>query len=87
MSFGLLLGATSAAQADEKIGLVLSGGGARGLAHIGVIKALEELGISVHAIAGTSMGGIVGALYASGKTSAEIEYIAQNLNWAEAFAD
>ena len=49
-----------------KIGLVLSGGAARGLAHVGVLKALEEQGIHVDAIAGTSMGAVIGGLYASG---------------------
>ena len=56
--------------ARPRIGLVLSGGGARGLAHVGVLQALEELHIPVDAIAGTSMGAVVGGLYASGKTPA-----------------
>jgi len=56
----------------KKIGYVLSGGGARGLAHLGVIKLLEEIGIKPHAIAGTSAGAIAGALYASGKSPEEI---------------
>ena len=46
---------------NKKIGLVLGGGGARGLAHIGVLKFLEEKGIEVHCVAGTSMGALVGA--------------------------
>ncbi|XOV87135.1 MAG: patatin-like phospholipase family protein [Pseudomonadota bacterium] len=71
----------------ERIGLVLSGGGARGLAHIGVIRALEEQNIKVHAIAGTSMGAIVGALYASGKTVDELEEIARTMDWSQAFSD
>jgi NTE family protein len=54
------------AQTDKKIGLVLSGGGALGYAHVGVIQALEEHGISPQYIAGTSMGAIVGVLYADG---------------------
>jgi len=49
-----------------RIGLVLSGGGARGLAHVGVLKALERAHVRIDAIAGTSMGAIVGGLYASG---------------------
>ncbi|MDE6770805.1 MAG: patatin-like phospholipase family protein, partial [Muribaculaceae bacterium] len=52
--------------AQEKIGLVLSGGGAKGIAHVGVIKALEENGIPVNYVAGTSMGAIVGSLYSCG---------------------
>ncbi len=57
------------------IGLVLSGGGAKGLAHIGVIRALEENGIPIDYITGTSMGAIIGALYASGYSPDEMEFI------------
>jgi len=60
----------------QKVGLVFSGGGAKGLAHIGVLKALEENSISIDYIVGTSMGGIVAGMYASGYTAAEIETIA-----------
>ncbi len=60
----------------QKVGLVFSGGGAKGLAHIGVLKALEENNIPVDFITGTSMGGVVGSLYAAGYTPAEIEYLA-----------
>jgi len=56
----------------KKLGIVLSGGGARGLAHVGVLKALEENGISPDVVAGSSMGAIIGALYASGKSFAEM---------------
>ncbi len=62
-----------------KIGLALGGGGARGFGHIGALKAFEELGIKFDYIAGTSAGSIVGALYAFGKSPAEIEKIAQNI--------
>ncbi|MFA8300704.1 MAG: patatin-like phospholipase family protein [Hyphomicrobiales bacterium] len=55
-----------------KIGLVLSGGGARGIAHIGVIKALEDLGISPDIVSGTSIGSLVGALYANGESPEEM---------------
>ena len=61
---------------QTKIGLVLSGGGARGLAHIGVLKILEKEGISFDFIAGTSMGAILGAAFVSGKRIEEIEEIA-----------
>ena len=54
------------AASAQKVGLVLSGGGAKGMAHLGVIKALEENGIPIDYITGTSMGAIVGGLYASG---------------------
>lgn len=60
----------------QKVGLVFSGGGAKGLAHIGVLKALEENNIPIDYIVGTSMGGIVGGMYASGYSPAEIEQIA-----------
>ena len=56
----------AAEKPQPKIGLVLSGGAARGLAHVGVLKALEEQGIHIDAIAGTSMGAVIGGLYASG---------------------
>ncbi len=58
-----------------KIGLVLSGGGAKGFAHIGVLKVLEENGIKVDYITGTSMGAVVGALYSVGYSPEEIEKI------------
>ena len=60
----------------QKVGLVLSGGGAKGLAHIGTLKALEENNIPIDYIAGTSMGGIVGAMYSAGYTPEQIEKIA-----------
>jgi NTE family protein len=71
----LILAAIFPAHA-QKVGLVLSGGGAKGLAHIGTLKALEENHIPVDYITGTSMGGVVGAMYAAGYTPAEMERIA-----------
>lgn len=65
----------------KKIGLVLSGGGARGFAHIGVLKVLEANRIPVDYIGGASMGGLVGAMYALGKTPAEIEELVGSLDW------
>jgi NTE family protein len=70
-----------------RICLVLSGGGARGIAHVGVLKVLEELKVPIDCIAGTSMGAVVGGLYASGLTADEIEKIVRSLDWAEAFRD
>ena len=70
-----------------KIGLVLSGGGARGITHIGVIKVLEEMNIPVDYIAATSMGSIVGGLYAIDKTPAEMEKIVTSISWASMFSD
>ena len=63
------------AQKDLKVGLVLSGGGAKGLAHIGALKVIEESGIRVDYIGGTSMGAIVGALYASGYSANQLDSI------------
>ena len=70
-----------------RIGLVLSGGGARGAAHVGVLKVLEELHIPIDAIAGTSMGAVVGGLYASGMSAAEIERQFASVDWNAAFRD
>jgi NTE family protein len=69
----------------RQIGLALSGGGALGLAEIGVIQWLEENHIPVDRIAGTSMGSIVGAMYASGMSPSEIQQFAEKINWDEAF--
>jgi len=80
-------GVETADSGRPKIGLVLAGGGARGLAHIGVIRYLEERDIRIDAVAGTSMGGVIGALYASGLKADQIEKIALNLDWARAFND
>ncbi len=70
-----------------KIGLVLSGGGAKGLAHIGVLKVLEESGLKVDYITGVSMGSIVGALYSIGYSATEIENISNSLKWNELLYD
>jgi NTE family protein len=66
---------------------VLSGGGARGMAHIGVLKVLEEVGLRPDYIAGTSAGAIMGGLYALGYTAAEIEQVMQAQNWQELLQD
>ena len=64
-----------------KVGLVLSGGGAKGAAHIGVLKYIEEAGIPIDYIAGTSMGSIVGGMYALGYSSDEILDIISHVDW------
>lgn len=66
-----------------KVGLVLSGGSAHGLAHIGVIQLLEELDIPVDYITGTSMGAIIGALNAMGQTSDEIRHLSDRMKWMD----
>jgi NTE family protein len=70
-----------------RIGLVLSGGGARGMAHIGVLRRLEELRVPIDAIAGTSMGAVIGGLYASGLDAREIEAVMTSVNWQDAVRD
>lgn len=82
----LLVTTTSVAE-RPRIGLVLGGGGARGAAHIGVLKELERHRIPIDAIAGTSMGAVVGGLYASGKSPAELEAIVASLDWVDALSD
>lgn len=78
----------STAQAHRpKIGLALSGGGARGAAHVGVLRVLEELRIPVDYIAGTSMGSIIAGLYASGMTPDEIEQALKTMDWEHIFND
>ncbi len=84
MSYGKL-------QADEKnnitrLGLTLSGGGARGLAHIGVLHIIDSLDIRPDYITGTSMGAIVGGMYAAGYSASEIEEIALELDWESMFS-
>ncbi len=70
-----------------RVGLVLGGGGARGAAHIGVLKELERLRIPIDAIAGTSMGAIVGGLYATGVNAEELETLVSSLDWTAALSD
>jgi NTE family protein len=70
-----------------RIGLVLGGGGARGFAHIGVLQVMEENRIPVHLVSGTSMGAVVGSLYAQGKSAAEITAIAEEIPWTTIFND
>lgn len=70
-----------------KIGLVLSGGGAKGLAHIGTLKVIDSLGIKIDHIAGTSMGAIVGSLYASGYTGKQLDSIFETINFDQIISD
>jgi NTE family protein len=80
---------TNAAVAERprpRVALALSGGGARGIAHIGALRALEEAGIPVDAIAANSMGAVVGGVYATGRTSAELEEVVRSLDWASLFS-
>ena len=72
---------------SPRIGLALSGGGARGIAHIGVLKVLEELRVPVHCVTGTSMGSIVGGAYASGRQPADLERVVLATDWDMIFTD
>ncbi|MBZ9787108.1 patatin-like phospholipase family protein [Psychroflexus sp. CAK57W] len=72
---------------DIKVGLVLSGGGAKGLAHVGVLKIIEEAGIRIDYIGGTSMGAIVGGLYASGYTPHQLDSIFKTTNFGTLIQD
>jgi len=76
-----------AASERPKIGLVLSGGGARGFAHIGVLKVLEQNNVPIDYIVGTSMGSIIGGLYAIGLTPEEIEHGVKGIAWDKVFND
>ena len=91
----LMLTATATAETEPvessgarpRIGLVLGGGGARGAAHVGVLRELERMRIPIDAIAGTSMGAVVGGLYASGMSAAELEDLVASLDWAATLSD
>ena len=69
-------------RARPRIGLVLAGGGAKGGAHVGVLKVIEELHVPIDCIAGTSMGALIGAGYASGQPAADIEKFVTNIDWS-----
>lgn len=99
-SFAMTLGRSTATAADLKdvaqpagregrprVGLVLSGGGARGFAHIGVLKVLEELRVPIDCIAGTSMGAVVGGAYAAGIAPEEMERRVAKLEWDDLLVD
>jgi NTE family protein len=79
--------AAETAPAAPRIGLALSGGGARGIAHVGVLKVLEELLVPVHCVTGTSMGAIVGGTFAAGRTPAEMEKLVLAADWDAIFRD
>jgi NTE family protein len=79
--------AATGAPAHPRIGLALSGGGARGLAHVGVLKVLDEMRIPISCVTGTSMGAIVGGTYASGRSPEEMEKIVVAAHWDDIFRD
>ncbi len=75
------------AEGRPKIGLVLGGGGAKGIAHIAVLKTLDELDIPIDCIAGTSAGGVMGGLYAAGYSGSDLEKIVAGIDWEDLFDD
>src|SRR5262245_63705250 len=85
--FLALFAIANAAVAQPRVGLALSGGGARGIAHIGVLKVLEELRVPVHCVVGTSMGSIVGGAYASGARPTDLESTVLATDWDAVFSD
>ena len=88
--FLLLISSSVFAQEQKKplkVGLVLSGGGAKGLAHIGVLKVLEDEGLEISYIGGTSMGAIIGGLYASGYSASELDSIFRNTDFENIVQD
>ena len=64
-----------------KVGLVLSGGGAKGISHIGILQAIDSAGLKIDYVTGTSMGSVIGGLYAIGYSGKEIEKISDKLDW------
>jgi len=87
-TYNLCIPVQSQAQTTKpKIGLVLSGGGAKGIAHVRVLQVLDSLGIVPDYIAGTSMGSVVGALYAAGYTGHQIDSITKVIDWSKMFSN
>ena len=74
-------------QSRPTVALVLSGGGAKGIAHIGVIRYIESLGIPVDLVVGTSMGGLIGGLYSLGYTTDQMDTLVRSIDWGWAFSD
>ena len=90
LSIFLCVGLLTQAQEKNdrpKVGLVLSGGGAKGLAHIGALKVIEKSGVKIDYIAGTSMGAIIGGLYASGYTASQLDSIFNRTNFSKLIQD
>ena len=82
---GQTTGETAAGR--KKVALVLSGGGAKGTAHVGALKVLERAGIPIDIITGTSMGSIVGGIYACGHSADELDSILMAQNWSFVLSD
>ncbi|TNF74658.1 MAG: patatin [Acidobacteria bacterium] len=90
ITLALLVPAMGAAEKDQerpKIGLALAGGGAKGVAHVGVLQVLEELNVPIDYIGGTSMGAIIAGLYASGLSPDEMEEVLLEIDWIDTLED
>ena len=87
IAFASTASATSSAKTRKKVGLVLSGGGAKGIAHIGALKIIEEVGIPIDYVVGTSMGSIIGGLYAIGYTPEQMDSVVRNQDWQFLLSD
>ena len=77
----------TSAQQRKKVGVVLSGGGAKGVAHIGALKVIEEAGIPIDYIVGTSMGSIIGGLYSIGYTPEQLDSMVKKQDWTFLLSD
>lgn len=86
-SVGSAFGVMAESVERPRIGLALSGGGALGAAHAGVIRVLEEIGVPIDYVAGTSMGAIIGGFYAAGMNADQIETVLRNADWNDLFSD
>lgn len=73
--------------APKKVGVVLSGGGAKGMAHIGALKVIEEAGIPIDYVVGTSMGSIIGGLYSIGYTPEQMDSMVRRQDWSFLLSD
>jgi len=82
----ILISCITLLYSENKIGLVLSGGGVKGMGHIGTLQLIDSLNIPIDYIVGTSIGSIAAGLYASGYSADEIEYLSFNTNWDEIFS-
>lgn len=87
LTAAILLSVPASSQERKKVGLVLSGGGAKGMAHIGVLKVIEKAGIPIDYIAGTSMGAIIGGLYSIGYTTEQLDSMVRKQNWTFLLSD
>ncbi len=85
--FGLCVSAAAAQESGIRIGIALSGGSAKGLAHVGVLRVLEREGVPVHVVAGTSMGGVIGGLFALGVSVDSLAVLATDIDWDALFTD